>query len=357
MLKSIEIINFRGIKKCVIKDLALINIFVGENNSGKSTILDATFWALKEIFEPSLRNILNERVRRQIDRPELFFNFNEDLDVKVTLKFTIDGVEEEYSFIVQKIKRKVEVNDLSGVRRTLTPYLVVIFFEYGTKPEKNTYCYSMLDSTLEESTFDGFASKELKVQIINYAKNSKFLLSHVALDDLWRDLDSILSRIKQDITIERDYINRLGDVYGITHFEFLPLPKSYEKRLPAFSDRVTRVYGAFQGAGVQRGAHILSILETSKNTGLFIEEIETYQHPKALRKLAKHMIDLATKNNVQLFITTHSYYDALRYFYYGVPEQQRDAIFRCYLIERENDGTVRAELENNIERIIRLIYP
>lgn len=41
MLTRIRIKGFRGIKNCEITNLGKVNVFVGRNNSGKSSILDA----------------------------------------------------------------------------------------------------------------------------------------------------------------------------------------------------------------------------------------------------------------------------------------------------------------------------
>jgi len=41
ILSSLEIGNFKGIKSGKIGDLAQVNVLVGRNNSGKSTVLDA----------------------------------------------------------------------------------------------------------------------------------------------------------------------------------------------------------------------------------------------------------------------------------------------------------------------------
>ena len=40
MLKSIEIENFRGIRKMEIPELNVINLFVGENGCGKTSVLE-----------------------------------------------------------------------------------------------------------------------------------------------------------------------------------------------------------------------------------------------------------------------------------------------------------------------------
>ena len=41
--KDIEIQNFRGIKKLAIKNLSNVNLFVGKNNCGKTSVLEAIF--------------------------------------------------------------------------------------------------------------------------------------------------------------------------------------------------------------------------------------------------------------------------------------------------------------------------
>ena len=41
MLSSLQIENFKGIKSGTISNLSQVNVLVGRNNSGKSTVLDA----------------------------------------------------------------------------------------------------------------------------------------------------------------------------------------------------------------------------------------------------------------------------------------------------------------------------
>ena len=45
MINSLYISNFKGFKEIQIPELGHLNLIVGKNNSGKSTILeDETFW-------------------------------------------------------------------------------------------------------------------------------------------------------------------------------------------------------------------------------------------------------------------------------------------------------------------------
>ncbi|MBP5326911.1 MAG: AAA family ATPase, partial [Bacteroidales bacterium] len=40
-IKSINIKNFRGIDHLIIEDFSRVNVFLGQNNSGKTTMLEA----------------------------------------------------------------------------------------------------------------------------------------------------------------------------------------------------------------------------------------------------------------------------------------------------------------------------
>jgi len=51
--KTIKIENFRGIKSLEINDLARVNLFVGRNNCGKTSVLEAAF-LLTGISNPGL---------------------------------------------------------------------------------------------------------------------------------------------------------------------------------------------------------------------------------------------------------------------------------------------------------------
>ena len=71
MLSSLEINNFKGIKTGAISDLAQVNVLVGRNNSGKSTVLDALLlmrcaFAVTDYMGHSG---LDQLIKRRIERP------------------------------------------------------------------------------------------------------------------------------------------------------------------------------------------------------------------------------------------------------------------------------------------------
>ena len=61
--KNIEIKNFRGIDHLEIDDFSRVNVFVGQNNSGKSTVLEAIamLMRLSNLYVPQQINAVRAR--------------------------------------------------------------------------------------------------------------------------------------------------------------------------------------------------------------------------------------------------------------------------------------------------------
>lgn len=106
------------------------------------------------------------------------------------------------------------------------------------------------------------------------------------------------------------------------------------------------------GDGVHYGLAIMAIAKTRENTALFIEEIESHQHPEAIKNLVSNLLDIARMNNLQLFITTHNQnvWNYL-YYYYENPEERKKE-FRCFHVVRDKgSGEVEAKIEEGIVNI------
>ena len=99
--KNFKITNFRGIKNLEINDFSRINIFLGQNNCGKSSILEALF-LLNASNNPQI--LLNLEALRTIfhdEEDDLRFSFyNLDYNNKVKLEAELVG---------KKAYRKLEI--------------------------------------------------------------------------------------------------------------------------------------------------------------------------------------------------------------------------------------------------------
>ena len=95
MIESIEIRNFKGIRTCKLNDLAQVNILIGRNGAGKSTVLEALYVAsawIKAHDSIRKRDKLDYVVKRRTSRGDwsslmqvLWFSMNLDNEVKIVL--------------------------------------------------------------------------------------------------------------------------------------------------------------------------------------------------------------------------------------------------------------------------------
>jgi predicted ATPase len=176
--------------------------------------------------------------------------------------------------------------------------------------------------------------------------------------------------IKTDVTqIEGKYLNalklseedssdlakRTAEIYETKpSWEFLPhqdFPPDNPSRFAILEGNRRMFFDNF-GDGLHYGLAILAIAKTRTNTALFIEEIESHQHPEAIKNLVSNLLDIAKLNDLQLFITTHNDYarDYLHYYYKN--EEERNKEFRCFHVIRNKDtGEVEAKIEKGIVNI------
>lgn len=60
-INSIDITKFRGIQKLEISEFSNINLIVGDNNSGKTTFLEAIQLLFAKSQLSSIKNVINQR--------------------------------------------------------------------------------------------------------------------------------------------------------------------------------------------------------------------------------------------------------------------------------------------------------
>lgn len=347
MIEGVKIENLRGIENCEISDISLINIFAGKNNSGKSTILDAIYLACKEPLGYALREILNKRASRRVGGSELFFAY--DPDRKVSIKSTLkSGRVITLDFFINK--KAANMGNLGTVQRG---YIVSQLggIAFGSYQPSDLTPSSFYGLALGETFHDAALSEAFR----EYSESMQIFLSSIKVDELTTELDRRLAAIKRDRNLEAEFKKHIADIYGEFAYEYVPMAEDKEDRRAAFEQGHLRVYSEFHGSGLQRATLLIAALLLSKNTAFLIEEVELFQHPNAIKKLAKHIVQLARQNDIQLFITSHSYYDALRFFYYAyTDDEQRKREFRSFVVEKTN-GKV-AVTKADVPDIIKELY-
>jgi AAA15 family ATPase/GTPase len=100
MLKSLKIENFRCFKSFELQQLGRINLLVGANNSGKSSILEAIYLLTSPNLPRSISAVMSERSEYifegisssnyELDFQHLFHGHEMNLDSKFSISNQID---------------------------------------------------------------------------------------------------------------------------------------------------------------------------------------------------------------------------------------------------------------------------
>lgn len=98
------------------------------------------------------------------------------------------------------------------------------------------------------------------------------------------------------------------------------------------------------GDGARNALLITSILLTKRNTVILIEEPENHQHPAGLATLIKFILNLARKNNLQFFFTTHSIE-----FIGLISKLCGKKDLRIYYMDRDADGIVDVRMLEGLD--------
>ena len=118
-------------------------------------------------------------------------------------------------------------------------------------------------------------------------------------------LEQIWGRLFSD---RRDRILRdmVNDIYGLEIETFNQSDfGAYNRVTAGLPDKGVAV--DWLGDGLRYALNILVLGMLLEGTILMVEEPESHQHPESLRKLTQTLFELAKKQNLQLFLTTHSW--------------------------------------------------
>lgn len=293
--KKIEIHNFRSIESLIIDNIKQVNLITGKNNCGKTSILEAIF-LLVGMSNPQLAyNIHSFRDLALTDDEDFSYIFkNFDFSNNPSIKGQLDSQERfltikpiypTFTQTLQKISEKRELSKEELVSNTSTGTenaIEGLELVFGVDDQENLSTEIKLRQS--EIKLSGDYKEKISCSFIN---------SNTIMDNLDRKLEAIL--VRKDLNtiinslrkIEPNLLDiRLG-ARGMVYVDI-----GIDKLVPI---KIRRILG------------ILAAIPERKNGVLLIDEIENGLHYSTLSVLWKAILKSAVDNNVQLFITTHSY--------------------------------------------------
>ncbi len=328
LLNSLEIRNFRGFHHLQIERLGRVNLIVGKNNVGKSSLLEALqlyayrglpdlIWDIlgtRDELRVSLRvagieDLLSALKYLFYGRLDLRSHFETiqigpvnsvDETLSVAMGWSTVQVDEKGSRNVRPILRE-EFNMVNNLVPRLT-------FQMGKRWGANysldtSIPYRLLKPELNEICCIFIAANGLDRGRVGE------LWDGIALTSLEKDVLTSLSIIAPGV----EGLNLVGDPES-THGR-VPIVKirDIDEPLPLRS----------LGNGMQRMLGIALALANAKDGILLIDEIENGIHYSVQSELWQLIFQLARRLNVQVFATTHSW-DCIEGFQKAAQEKKQE---------------------------------
>lgn len=364
MIQSFYIQNFKNFRELSLPLLKHVNLIVGKNNVGKSTLLEAIAVYLSEGDEFCLKDILTARGE------ELLYSRQSD-DIRDIVKDRLLSLfhdwEENYS--KDYCIRLAEHQDNPV---TINQVYITDYRKDGIADGKALYVYHQEDIDAADGkltiTTGGLFSKKTDgggANIIRYDhalpfaakpfKKVPYQMVHTV------DFNSSSNAILYDkisLSPLEDYIvkalNIINDNIDRITFVTEELRDRYRIPVVSLKDSGKRVRLSSMGDGLNRVLTIILSLLNSKDGVLLLDEFETGLHYSVQKQLWEIIFMLAEELNIQVFVTSHSS-DCLKSFSKANSneqgmlirlEQRKSGIIPvCYT---DNNDIVFAS-ENNIE--------
>lgn len=280
---DLRIQYFKGIKELYMPDLRRINLLVGKNDCGKSSVLEALYLLIPDIkndFEQwNYNDILNNFNNSGERDAYSFFHFrNIAIKPEITAqiifgngtmyeKLKIDNLPRDQHLIF-KIEIKRYNDNFSTVLSSASGYYDPSEYYIRTQRPDDNFPY-------KKSYYWGHHSL--------YQKGKNWILDYGIERQI--EIGSVLQKIDPRI---QSFRFKSNNAVEIVLSDGIALPISY------FGD------------GVKRSLYLLSALSYCQDGILLIDEVDTGLHHSALIPVWKALIEGAKRFNVQLFITTHS---------------------------------------------------
>ncbi len=363
ILPSLEIRNFRGFEHLQIERLGRVNLIVGKNNIGKTSLLEALslyaaggspslIWDILKLRDESnyirtLRRNSSASIKNLLSNLRYLFYGREDVtpSVEPILIGAINRSDNTLSIGIGLSTIKTDEGGNSG--------------RYLLQPEE----YSDVDNPIpsfiiqfgEQRRVLSFTNVavESEIRVVNCISIIASGLDQVLVEKLWDRI--VLTELEENVLTALRIV-----APGIERLSFAGDPGTRDRTLEGTSVTVrersipiTRVANMANpiplrslGDGMQRMLGIALALVNVKDGMLLVDEIENGLHYSVLPDLWRLVFQLAHRLNIQVFATTHSW-DCIEAFQKAAQEDQHEEAMLIRLQSRRDE--ILATLYNEEE--------
>ncbi len=349
MFQSIRVKNLRAITELEVQNLGQVNLFVGQNNCGKTTFLEALFFLIGAT-NPKLP--INANIFRGLDflRSEWWGTFFHNLDssANIVVSGQIRDTKEEHRLVIRPVTEKLT--------RAENVSSDVVSLGVNGGDSKPTFAPDGLE-LLYTSSRDPTAEMESRIVL----KNDQLLAQGVRESSMrgifvgpstrfdWRPRFSSIQRkkkISELISSLKEIDSSITDI-RLNDVGILEIDMGLPSLIPV----------NLLGGGMANFLSVALAMLDAKDGIVLIDEIENGLHYSTLHRLWQAVFSWSQELNVQVFATTHSN-ECIEAFNTSVNTTLFGSEARLFRIERKDESfravgyskeTLAESLESNWE--------
>ncbi|WQX98725.1 ATP/GTP-binding protein [Helicobacter pylori] len=316
MIQSVCIKNFKNFEDTTINGFTKLNIITGENNAGKSNLLEALYCLVGKSMHPCT-NILEiyDNIRKEpltIESKNLMF-YGLDTEKEIQIVTTLDNnqtLDLQIKFIASENQKVIESQIIPTAEQT--QMLSQLNF---TLKKNNEEIYNDHLNIAKVPNFPPIPNQSgYNRQFKNFDPNQlqKLLPFESAViipsDVAYRQAHMIqaVSKICSNNQLEEElnkhlnqFDNNIQAISFNTNNQLKLKVKNIKEKVPL----------SVFGDGLKKYLHIVSAFMADNAKTIYIDEVENGLHFSRMGLLLKNIIDFINNNkdgNLQVFMTTHS---------------------------------------------------
>ncbi|WP_414754128.1 AAA family ATPase [Anabaena sp. CCY 9910] len=325
VFNQLQINGYRGLKTVELSQLGQVNILVGDNNSGKTSILEAISILCNPLdpfqwLEVSQRRVYLGRMLAT-PRPDInalkwifpqntTFSHDKDYEQEICIKTNGDTsiieikaqLEEIYGSGTEtsnseQINEDIVSSETESVRSGLELQVVV----YPKTGQTNLF-----NSQVGQREIFQFWENERFI----WRRRNKPFVNNATVSPAYSSSQPILERLTQIILENqggKEEVLEIIQWFDSNIIDIEILSQSTNRATLYIKHQQLGLAPLYTfGDGLKRTLIIALTLFSTKNGVLLIDEIETSIHVSALTRVFSWLIEACCRRNVQLFATTHS---------------------------------------------------
>lgn len=294
-LSYFKVENFKRFDSLEVNDIGQFNLIVGDNNVGKTSLLEALLFDDEELLK-CIRNFESILINRQLntmnaDRSILdFFLKNSSFPIKYSFSYGNNKKTTHDLKINIRLRSSLNKDEIDIIGTKLLLFPENKFVEFSLNHQKSFRFFTELQNLDIYYPYITFISI--------YDHDLKEFFSKWAISNIW------LENFKESL---RAFIPRLTSVElsnAITKESLIILREEgidIAQPLSQYGDGTIKLF------------RYLVEVDFCENKRLMIDEIDTGIHYSRLKDYLKMVIQTAKNKNVQIFATTHSK-ECIKYF-------------------------------------------